>query len=318
MDASAERGPRPRVVVGVDGSPGARLALAAALRTAAARRARLDVVAAFHAPVVWARGAPVEVPDVDALRSDTERRAGALVDDVRRQLAGAAGEDDVDVVLTVTEAPPVQALRDAAQGADLLVVGSRGRGPVRSALLGSVALHSISTAPCPVLVVHPAPADTPAEARIVVGVDGSAGSRAALLAAADEAGRTGAALDVVAVYASADYWTGLAGVAPPSWDDVQDDVRHQAVTLVEEVLAGHEGPAPAVHMHVVEGAAGDVLVERARGAQLLVVGSHGRSALRGLLLGSVALHCALHAVTPVLVVRSTGSGVVADPAVSQG
>jgi nucleotide-binding universal stress UspA family protein len=54
---------------------------------------------------------------------------------------------------------------------------------------------------------------------------------------------------------------------------------------------------------VVEGPAGDVLVARARSAELLVVGSHGRGALRGLLLGSVALHRAVYATTPVLVVR---------------
>ena len=314
MNAAADPAAPRRVVVGVDGSPGARLALAAGLRTAAARPARLDVVAAFPPPVVWTRGAPVEVPEVDAMRTDTARRAAALVDDVRQELAGVPGVAEVEVALTVTDGPPVQALRDAADGAELLVVGSRGRGPMRSAVLGSVALHCISTAPCPVLVVHPAPAEASPEPRVVVGVDGSTGSRAALLAAADEAARTGAALDVVAVYSAAEYWTDLSTVVLPTWDQVRDEVRHETVSLVEEELAGLAGPAPAVRLHIVDGAAADVLVARSRGARLLVVGSHGRGALRGLLLGSVALHCAMHAQAPVLVVRPTGGAVVPEQA----
>jgi nucleotide-binding universal stress UspA family protein len=312
MDATPDTG-RSHVVVGVDGSPGARLALAAALRAAAGRHARLDVVAAFPPPVVWTRGAPVEVPDVDALRADTAQRAQELVDDVRRDPADASGVADVDVAYTVTEGPPVQALLNAADGADLLVVGSRGRGALRSALLGSVALHCISSAPCPVLVVHPAAPDAQREPRIVVGVDGSTGSRAALVAAVDEAVRSGALLDVVAAYAAADSWTDLSTVVLPTWEEIREQVRHETQTLVDEVLAARPGPAPTVRTHIVDGPAGEVLVDHARVAQLLVVGSHGRGALRGLLLGSVALHCAMHAATPVLVVRPLRTGAAAEP-----
>jgi len=305
MDSSSDPAPRPRVVVGVDGSPGARQALRTALRTAAQRSARLDVVAAFPAPVVWTRGAPIEVPDVDALRTATRRRADGLIAEVTGELAGVPRVGDVPVTLTVTDEPPVHALRDAAAGADLLVVGSRGRGAVRSALLGSVALHSVSHAPCPVLVVHPTLVEGDRPARVVVGVDGSAGSRAALLAAADEAVRCGAELDVVAAWSPADSWTDLSTIALPTWDEERSRVRHATASVVEEVLAARAGPVPAVRLEVVDGAAADVLVERSREARLLVVGSHGRGALRGLLLGSVALHCAMHAAAPVLVVRPT-------------
>jgi nucleotide-binding universal stress UspA family protein len=59
-----------------------------------------------------------------------------------------------------------------------------------------------------------------------------------------------------------------------------------------------------VRTRVVDKAPAEELVELSREASLLVVGSHGHGAIRGLLLGSVALHCALHAAAPVLVVRS--------------
>lgn len=320
--ATSSSGGSRRVVVGVDGSPGGRLALVTALRAAAARQARLDVVTAVPPPVVWTRGVPVEVPDVHAIRDDTAQRARDLVGEVRRELAGVTGVDDVEVTLTVTDAPPVQSLRDAAEGAELLVVGSRGRGAVRSALLGSVALHCISHAPVPVLVVHPTPADAPVEPRVVVGVDGSIDSRAALAAAVEEAARTGADLHVVAAYSPADYWTDLSTVVVPPTSEGHDEVRRQTEELVEEVLAAHAGPAPAVRLHIVDGPAGNALVHHAGGAQLLVVGSRGRGALGGLLLGSVALHCAMHAPAPVLVVRpqraASSPGTAREPALAEG
>jgi nucleotide-binding universal stress UspA family protein len=298
------------VVVGVDGSPGSRVALATAFPAAARRRARLDAVAAFPTPLVWTRGAPVTVPDVAARSAETRQMVQRLVDDVRAELGAAVA--GVEVAVAVSEGRPVAALLDAAEGADLLVVGSRGRGAVRSALLGSVALHCATNAPCPVLVAHAAPARAAVPDRVVVGVDGSAGSRAALTAAVEEAAGTGAVVDVVTAYAITDYWTDLTTVAVPTEDEIRDELRHRTDELVREVLAAHDGPAPDVATTVLAGPAGDVLVDRARGARLLVVGSHGRGAVRGLLLGSQALHCAMHATTPVLVVRPVPTGVAPE------
>jgi nucleotide-binding universal stress UspA family protein len=188
--------------------------------------------------------------------------------------------------------------------ADLLVVGNRGRGGVRSALLGSVALHCVTHARCPVLVVHETAADTGGQ-RIVVGLDGSAGARAALDAALDEAARTGADVEALVAFAIDDYWTDFGTAAPKPPEEVRRELSERAERDVAEVLAGRAADAPpvAVRTEVVDGAAQDVLVERSRGARLLVVGSRGHGTLRGLLLGSVALHCAMHAVPPVLVVH---------------
>jgi nucleotide-binding universal stress UspA family protein len=307
--ARPSRGPdgeRSRVVVGVDGSPGGRTALAFALAGAARRGAALDVVAAYPVTLVWTGGVPLDIPDVDAVRADTERRARDLVDEVRQDdsLAAVPGVAELDVRLLPHEGRPVPALLAAAKGAELLVVGSRGRGAVRSALLGSVALHCVNHAPCPVLVVHPG-ASTPQPRRVVVGVDGSGDSRAALVTAMDEAVRCGAEVEVVVAYQLADYWTDLTSVIVPTEDQIRDGLQERTEDLVQGVLAerGTSGDVPIVRTRVVGGAAGDVLVGRARGADLLVVGSHGRGAVRGLVLGSVALHCALHASGPVMVVH---------------
>lgn len=296
----------PRVVVGVDGSAGSRAAMAEALVDAVRRGAALDVLAASPVTLMWAGGAPLDIPDTEAIRADTGRRAEELVDQVRREKSVAAipGVGDVDIRVIAAEGRPVRVLLDAAKGADLLVVGSRGRGDVRSALLGSVALHCVTHAPCPVVVVHPG-ATTSQPPRVVVGVDGSAGSRAAVVAAIDEAARSGAELEVVVAYVPADHWTDMTSVIVPTVEQIRADVRHRAEEMIEGVLAGRAdvGAVPAVRVHLFEGAAGEALVERARGAQLLVVGSHGRGAVRGLLLGSVALHCAMHAPGRVMVVH---------------
>lgn len=296
---------RPRVVVGVDGSPGSRAALVQGILAAARRAADVEVVSSYAIELYYLGGAPLDVPELAGIRDDTERRAQELIDEVRADEA-LSGTADVDVRLDVVEGAPAQVLVDRSAGTALLVVGSRGRGVMRSALLGSVALHCVTHADCPVLVVHP-PVDGEARGRVVVGVDGSAGARAALAAAVDEAVARDAQLEVVAIYAVADYWTDMSSVILPTLDEVEERLADAAAQVLAEVLAERTaeggGPAPRTTTVVVDGPPGEVLVDRGRGADLLVVGSRGHGTLRGLLLGSVALHCAMHALCPVLVVH---------------
>ena len=225
-------------------------------------------------------------------------------------VAVVPGAGEVPVSLVVTVGPAAQELVDRSRDADLLVVGSRGRGAVRSALLGSVALHCATHARCPVIVVHPADVGRPQRSRIVVGVDGSDRSRAALVAAVDEAGRRGAEVVAVAAYDFGD-WRDLPTVVLPSVEELRAGVLRGAEEMVREVLAGSGRPGvptPHVRTEVMRGAAADLLVEVAEEADLLVVGNRGRGALRGLLLGSVALHCVLHAACPVMVVHPQSGG----------
>jgi nucleotide-binding universal stress UspA family protein len=142
----------------------------------------------------------------------------------------------------------------------------------------------------------------------VVGVDGSDGSRAALAAAIVEAARTGAEVEAVATYVEADYWTDLSSVVLPTHEQIVAGLQDRTRTLVEDVFAegratGRGDTTPTVRAEVFRGPAAEVLVHRAASADLLVVGSRGRGEFRGLLLGSVALHCAMQAPCPVLVVH---------------
>ena len=300
------RGQRPRVVVGIDGSPGSRDALVQAFLAAARRKADLDVVASYSMELYWVGGAPLDVPDEAAVRDDTQRRARDLLQPVQDEVTVSAvpGIRDVGVELYVAPGPAAHVLVEHARDAALLVVGSRGRGAVRSALLGSVALHCVTHAACQVLVVHTDTIGISQPPKVVVGVDGSADSRAAVAAAIDEAAVRGADLDVVVSFSTTDYWTDLATIVVPSVDQIQTELHRRTETLVDEVLdERRSGPTPHIQIVVAQGAPGEVLVEHGRTADLLVVGSRGHGAFRGLLLGSIALHCVMHAPCPVLVVR---------------
>jgi nucleotide-binding universal stress UspA family protein len=299
----------PKVVVGVDGSEGSRAALVHALTAAARRGAGLQVIATFSSQPVWARRYPLDTPTVTAVRADTESRARALFEEVSQDPAVTAvpGAAEVRADLLVTQGAAAQVLVDASVDADLLVVGSRGRGAVRSTVLGSVALHCLTHAACPVAVVHPRRAAAGRAARVVVGVDGSDLSRAALAAGIEEAARLGAEVAVVTTFERADYWTDLSSVVVPSLDEVRTTLSRGAQEMVEGVLTDRRGrdpePAPTVRVTVTEGPPADVLVRAAEDADLLVIGSRGHGQLRGLLLGSVALACAMRGPCPVLVVH---------------
>ena len=282
-----------RVVVGVDGSPGSRAALLWAMAYAGRRGAELRVLSAFPVETYWGDPMLIDERRIAAVRADTEDRARALVDEVRSQLGGPGGVVEVLVV----PGPAAQEVLGAAEGADLLVVGSRGRGSVRSTLLGSVALHAVTRARCPVVVVHPRAETTSAARRVVVGVDGSDASREALARAMAEADGLGAHVTALAAYTIRSYWSGAYQAAVPPVERLREAVRGQAEAMVAEV-----GAPGSVDVEPVEGPAGDALVRAAEGAELLVVGNRGRGAVRGMLLGSVALHCAVHAPCPVMVV----------------
>ncbi|MEU3334921.1 universal stress protein [Streptomyces sp. NPDC006668] len=134
---------------------------------------------------------------------------------------------------------------------------------------------------------------------IVVGVDGSEASRAALRWAARQAELTGAKLRPVQA------WRLPATYGMPvdySDADFEKQARESLRRTVEETLGEH--PGVPVDSQVVEGHPAAVLTEAAKGAELLVVGSHGHGAFTGMLLGSVSHHCVHHATCPVLVVRA--------------
>jgi len=136
---------------------------------------------------------------------------------------------------------------------------------------------------------------------IVVGIDGSAGSRAAKQFAADEASLRQTQLRVASA------WHVPTGVyMPPTYMDLDlDAFRQTASDVAERQVVDVLGAERAATVDVVirEGSPAEVLIAESRRAELLVVGSRGHGGFAGLLLGSVSQHCAAHAHCPVVVVR---------------
>ena len=139
---------------------------------------------------------------------------------------------------------------------------------------------------------------------IIVGVDGSDSSRAALRWAYDEAVHHGASITVVTTWVPPTMpMTPPYGSLPT--EGYAEQPRVDALELLERFTADFEERTPAVDLRtsVEEGNPAKVLIERSREADLLVVGSRGHGGFAGMLLGSVSQHLVAHAECPVVVVR---------------
>ncbi|MFJ6479783.1 MULTISPECIES: universal stress protein [Streptomyces] len=142
----------PKIVVGVDGSPSSRAALRWAVRYAGLVGGKVEAVAAWDVPGAASWSAPA----VDTVFDEEEAERG-LVEEVRTVL----GEEGGSLVhQRLVRGNATEVLVDAAEGADMLVVGSRGRGGFRRALLGSVSVQVALHASCPVTIIRP---DVPVE-----------------------------------------------------------------------------------------------------------------------------------------------------------
>jgi len=149
------------IVVGVDGSPSARAALAWAVEEAERRNSR--VVAIHVAARPWAAGvaaSPYGAYLVAEAQQQIEDEARKLL---AQEVAHARGQAEVDIEQRLAEGPVAATLLDAAAAADLLVVGSRGHGGFAGLLLGSVGHACAHHASCPVVIVREAGASATAD-----------------------------------------------------------------------------------------------------------------------------------------------------------
>jgi len=147
----ATDGSTERVVVGVDGSPAAALAMAWAARYAKATGASIRAVMAWHFPAPVGPVPPVGLTPM-SVRAEVEHDKQAELD---KAVAASIGDPPAVTVETkLAYGHPAQVLIDESADADLLVVGSRGHGGFTGMMLGSVSTHCVTHAACPVTVVR--------------------------------------------------------------------------------------------------------------------------------------------------------------------
>jgi nucleotide-binding universal stress UspA family protein len=290
--------PNRPVVVGYDGSDGARTALDWAVGEAQRQKRPLHLVLARQVPV---RPVPdysfIEdgyLAELDAEQAEVVLTTGL---DRVRELA-----PHLEVAASTPTGRASAVLVDASDDASCVVVGARGRGALATALLGSTSVDVAAAARCPVVVVRelPAPAATPA--RVVVGSDGSELSAAAIGEAFAQADVRNLDLTVVQAW-YLDTTTG--GLSALSVESVRREVAQAERAVAAAAVARWRGKYPdvRVHLHVLQAHPVQALVEHSQGAELVVVGSRGRGGFGGLLLGSVSQGVLHHAHCPVMVVH---------------
>lgn len=289
------------VLVGVDGSPEARAALAWAVTEARSRSCPVTAVGA------WLPLAPPPMGSTPGAVDDAGTRESAVAHYIDEAVA-SIDVTGVDVRREVVMEPAAAALLERADDAELIVIGSRGLGGFGDLLLGSVSRQVATHASCPVVVLRPQDADTDAEAgseagRIVVGVDTSRTADAALEFAFHTADRRGVGLTAVHTWEPA--YVDATVVGAPAIT-LFEDIGDEEVRATADVLARwrERFPDVDVRQRVVAGRPAPELIECSGGAELLVVGSRGRGGFVGLLLGSVSHAVLHHARCPVAVVRS--------------
>lgn len=291
MSTAAGNGP---VVVCVDGSPESKTAVDWAARDAAMRGLPLRLLHALNPPVVMAFP---EVPMPTGYLQWQEDEGRKVLEAATQTAREAAA--DLEITGDMVSGPSVPTLVEASKDAHLIVVGSRGRGALARGLLGSVSNGLVRHALCPVAVIHDKDPlmPHPAQAPVVVGVDGSPASEKAVAIAFDEASLRG--VDLLAVHA----WSDTAVFEFPGTD--WSTLQAMGEQTLSERLAGWQERYPDVLVRrtVVADRPARQLIEQAESAQLLVVGSHGRGGFAGMLLGSVSTAVINNARMPVIVAR---------------
>lgn len=299
-----------RVVVGIDGSPAARGALRWAAHEAKLRGADLDVVWAWAYPsYVDPMGGYYPLP---SLYDDAEVDHRMRLDDELDLVLGKDRSVAVHAISVCSSA--AGAVLKQAVGAALMVVGSHGTSGWRLVLLGSTAIQCMHHAPCPIAVVRlpeageqekeEGSAGASAEQResgpIVVGVDGSVSSIAALRWAVMEAIIRKTNIEVVHCWQVPLMYLAN-GYATPDLDQL----RQSATTVVEGAIAqATDGLTnlPGITTKVFEAPAGEALIAESKAAQIVVVGTRGHGGFVGLLIGSIATQVVTYSLCPTVIV----------------
>jgi nucleotide-binding universal stress UspA family protein len=281
------------IVVGVDGSDSAEHAVRWAAREAVHRHVQLRLV---HACMVIEAYTPVKLPV-----SVSEALANQGREWLRHsaELAKEAAPE-VEVSAVLDHGPAAACLITESGSAGLVVLGSRGLGGFTGLVIGSIAVALSTHGHCPIVVVRGEEDQTGKP--VVVGVDGSPASEAAVDFAFEEAARLEVPLVALHTWSDLSLYVKFSLVPyGVNWAQMHDEQER----ILTERLAGWREKYPSVPVQcvVAAGSPARSLLEVARDAQLVVVGSRGRGGVAGMLLGSTSQALLHHSPCPVAVVR---------------
>jgi nucleotide-binding universal stress UspA family protein len=281
-----------RIVVGTDGSDHADRALHWAVTEAQLRGAAIELV---HGYALHPRAAMFG-------RSDRQV-AEALMDAVVERNRSLLERVEWDATVVPLLGGAATALLDIGEDAELIVVGSRGLDGFAGLFVGATSYRTAAQASAPVAVIRDGGDARDGTRAVVVGVDGSRGSRRALRWALDEAEWRGVGLVVVYGYVVSPH-PALATVGTGEQLEHMRLVAHDdAVAVVDDVLDDVDVPGKVEMERVITaGSPAGVLLDNAGPDRLLVVGTRGRGALGRVVFGSVSHQCLHHAAGPVVVV----------------
>jgi nucleotide-binding universal stress UspA family protein len=288
-----------KVLLATDGSKEAELAATTATDLANATNSELHVV--HVGPFM-----PMLFSTMEDEPARMAREARKTLDDVAGRIEAAGGEVAQAHLKVGGASEEIVALAEEL-GAGLIVMGNRGRGGVRRALMGSVSESVVHHAHCPVLVVRGDPVVFPA--KILVATDGSKEAQLAATTAADLAQRTSSELHVVYV----GHMPPVFYESPGAWaldPDLQKRMQGRAeeearARLDEQVRRIREADSEVAGAYARLGRSDAEIVGLSEelGAGLIALGSRGLGPLRSALMGSVSDSVVRHAHCPVLVVR---------------
>jgi nucleotide-binding universal stress UspA family protein len=249
-------------------------------------------------------------PEYAVMPEDAREASALMLADLQATLQAAAAPLNAPgrmIDTRVVRGRPASALLEEAIALqpDLIVIGSRGHGPLATVLLGSVSTEVVDHAPCPVLVAR-----RPSAHRLIVGVDGSESAQRAVATLSAWPIFAGLPARVVGVSERTPGWTALSSAFYPgiaeSADTTREARRSQAEQITERACEDLARVGLIATSELREGDPADELIRAAAedDADLIVVGSRGLSALSRLALGSVARKVLLHTPVSVLVVRA--------------
>ena len=281
------------IVVGVDGSEHGERALRWAVQQALAERRHLTIVHTIHS--VSPSFVDAAVVDGKTARSVLDVAGQKVLDDAREQVAWQAPDLEVHTVFELAD--PRAVLLQYSEDAAMLVVGSRGRGHLRTLLMGSVSVALVRHAQCPVVVVRPD--GDGIRNGIVAGVDASAEARPVLEFAYRQASLH--ALPLTLVDCVWDLQTGTMGAYWVS--DNPPDLEDERIALAE-AMAGMQEKYPEVHVttRMARGIPQEALVHAGATSDLIVVGAHQDGRISQAFFGSVSVAVVESAPSPVAVV----------------